>query len=33
MEARGFQNCEKEWRRYTLEDEPYKDRYFDAPVR
>jgi D-alanyl-D-alanine dipeptidase len=33
MEARGFENYEKEWWHYTLKDEPYKDRYFDAPVR
>lgn len=33
MEARGFVNYDKEWWHYTLEDEPYKDRYFDRPVK
>ncbi|HNR77156.1 MAG TPA: M15 family metallopeptidase [Parvularculaceae bacterium] len=33
MEKRGFQNYEKEWWHYTLADEPYKDQYFDRPVK
>lgn len=33
MARRGFRNLAQEWWHYTLEDEPYPDRYFDAPVR
>lgn len=33
MEARGFRNYDKEWWHYTLENEPYKDRYFDEAVK
>jgi D-alanyl-D-alanine dipeptidase len=30
--ASGFYNYPKEWWHYTLEDEPYPNRYFDFPV-
>jgi len=33
MERRGFRNYPLEWWHYTLEDEPYPDRYLDVPVR
>lgn len=33
MEKHGFTNYAKEWWHYTLRDEPFKDRYFDFPVR
>ena len=33
MERRGFRNLAQEWWHYTLEKEPYPDRYFDVPVR
>ncbi len=33
MEKNGFVNLPEEWWHYTLADEPYKDRDFDAPVR
>jgi len=32
MEKNGFRNYEKEWWHYTLDDEPYKDQYFDTPI-
>lgn len=32
MEDRGFSNYANEWWHFTLEDEPYPDRYFDFPV-
>ncbi len=32
MERRGFSNYENEWWHFTLDDEPYPDRYFDFPV-
>ena len=32
MEKNGFRNYEKEWWHYTLDDEPYKDQYFDRPI-
>lgn len=33
MEKNGFRNYDKEWWHYTLADEPYKDQYFDKPVK
>jgi len=33
MEKHGFQNYEKEWWHYTLTEEPYKDQYFNRPVK
>jgi D-alanyl-D-alanine dipeptidase len=33
MEAGGFQNYTAEWWHYTLRDEPYRDSYFDIPIR
>lgn len=33
MARRGFRNLPVEWWHYTLENEPYPDRYLDVPVR
>lgn len=33
MEACGFSAYEREWWHYTLRDEPYRDTYFDVPIR
>jgi D-alanyl-D-alanine dipeptidase len=33
MAAHGFRNYAGEWWHYTLEEEPWPDRYFDVPVR
>jgi zinc D-Ala-D-Ala dipeptidase len=33
MRARGFRPLKEEWWHFTLEDEPFPDTYFDAPVR
>ncbi len=32
MAIHGFRNLPEEWWHYTLENEPYPDRYFDFPV-
>ena len=32
MEDSGFVPYQEEWWHYTLEDEPYPDRYFDVPI-
>jgi zinc D-Ala-D-Ala dipeptidase len=32
MEACGFMAYDYEWWHYTLEDEPYRDTYFDFPI-
>ncbi len=32
MTAAGFTNLPEEWWHYTLNDEPYPDTYFDAPI-
>jgi D-alanyl-D-alanine dipeptidase len=33
MARRGFANLTEEWWHYTLANEPYRDTYFDVPVR
>ncbi|MBT8146532.1 MAG: D-alanyl-D-alanine dipeptidase, partial [Gammaproteobacteria bacterium] len=33
MEAAGFSNYPQEWWHYTLDSEPYPDRYFDFPIQ
>jgi D-alanyl-D-alanine dipeptidase len=33
MEAGGFRNYEAEWWHYTLEDEPWPERYLDVVIR
>jgi D-alanyl-D-alanine dipeptidase len=33
MSTRGFRPYEKEWWHFTLRGEPFKDTYFDFPVR
>ena len=33
MARRGFRGYAKEWWHFTLNREPYPDRYFDFPVR
>lgn len=33
MRRHGWRNLPEEWWHYTLQDEPYPDRYFDIPVR
>jgi D-alanyl-D-alanine dipeptidase len=33
MTRRGFRNLSVEWWHYTLEHEPFPDRYLDVPVR
>jgi len=33
MAAAGFSNYEQEWWHYTLDGEPYPDRYFDFPIQ
>ncbi|WP_031301607.1 M15 family metallopeptidase [Sphingobacterium paucimobilis] len=33
MEKQGFRAYSKEWWHYTLNNEPFKDRYFDFPVQ
>ena len=33
MQRRGFKPYNKEWWHFTLRDEPFRDRYFDFPVR
>ena len=33
MEAAGFSNYSQEWWHYTLDNEPFTDRYFNFPVR
>lgn len=33
MQRHGWRNLPEEWWHYTLQDEPYPDRYFDIPVR
>lgn len=32
MQKHGFRNLPEEWWHYTLENEPYPDRYFNFPV-
>ena len=32
MESNGFTNLAEEWWHFTLEEEPYGDRYFEFPV-
>ncbi len=32
LEDAGFTNYANEWWHYTLDDEPFPDRYFDFPV-
>jgi D-alanyl-D-alanine dipeptidase len=32
MEHHGFHGYEPEWWHFTLNDEPYPDRYFDVPI-
>ncbi|MBW3139273.1 M15 family metallopeptidase [Ferrimonas balearica] len=32
MESEGFSNYDKEWWHFTLDNEPYPDRYFDLPL-
>ncbi len=32
LEAEGFVNLPEEWWHYTLQGEPFPDRYFDFPV-
>jgi D-alanyl-D-alanine dipeptidase len=32
MEACGFSSFDCEWWHFTLNDEPYPDRYFDFPI-
>ena len=32
MAAEGFVNYTREWWHFTLENEPYPDRYFNFPV-
>ena len=32
MERHGFRGFEPEWWHFTLNDEPYPDRYFDVPI-
>lgn len=32
MQAAGFHNYAREWWHYTLDNEPYTDRYFNFPV-
>ncbi|MFE0042132.1 M15 family metallopeptidase [Streptomyces albireticuli] len=33
LEEAGFVNLKEEWWHYTLRDEPFRDTYFDFPVR
>lgn len=33
MQRHGWRNLPEEWWHFTLENEPYPDRYFDIPVR
>ena len=33
MEEHGYVNYDKEWRHYTLVNEPFPDSYFDFPVK
>lgn len=33
MSRRGFYSYHKEWWHYTLRNEPFRDQYFDFPVR
>ena len=33
MQKHGFKPHEKEWWHFTLENEPYPDQYFDAPIQ
>jgi D-alanyl-D-alanine dipeptidase len=33
MMRRGFRPYQKEWWHFTLANEPFRDRYFDFPVR
>ena len=33
MRKHGFKPHEKEWWHFTLENEPYPDQYFDAPIQ
>lgn len=33
MQRHGWRNLPEEWWHYTLQHEPYPDRYFDLPVR
>ena len=33
MEAAGFSNYPQEWWHYTLDNEPFADRYFDFPIQ
>lgn len=33
LEGAGFVNLKEEWWHYTLRDEPFRDTYFDFPVR
>jgi len=33
MEKHGFKALDEEWWHYTLKNEPFKDKYFDFPVK
>ena len=33
MEQQGFKNYDQEWWHYTLNHEPFPDRYFDIPIQ
>ena len=33
LERHGFSNYPPEWWHFTLQDEPYPDRYFDVVVK
>ncbi|NND70477.1 MAG: D-alanyl-D-alanine dipeptidase, partial [Rhodothermales bacterium] len=33
MEKHGFDNYSREWWHYTYRAEPFRDEYFDFPVR
>lgn len=33
MISNGFKPLEEEWWRFTLENEPYPDTYFNFPVK
>jgi D-alanyl-D-alanine dipeptidase len=33
MRKHGFRPYDQEWWHFTLENEPFPDRYFDFPIR
>ena len=33
LQRHGFRNLPEEWWHYTLQNEPYPERYFNFPVR